>query len=148
MPLCLHKVMFNRPVVWQINFCSFWINELMKAACIIIKKNNYQSFLLNTVVYSGVYYHDTQKNIGDYDTSIYSQYAVYTVICIVQKCQFSSTYCMYAHFWLTDYFLPSRLWSKAWKCYFFQVDALQRYCQGRTSHVIHLVTNHSHFAQR
>jgi len=33
-------------------------------------------------------------------------------------------------------------------CYFFQVDALQRYCQGRTSHVIHFVTNHSHSAQR
>ncbi len=57
----------------------------MKAACIIIKKKWIISFLLNTVVLDGVYYRDTQKNIGDYDTSIYSQYAVYTVICIVQK---------------------------------------------------------------
>ncbi len=153
--------MFNGPVVWQIHFCSFWINELMKAVCIIIIKTKLLSefsFKYNGFRWSILSWHSKEHRRLWY-LCLYSQYDVYTVCMHKTYYSYCNMYCakdanflahivcMHIFDWLLIFF-QAELLSKAWKCYFFQVDALQRHCRGRTSHVIHLVTNHSHFAQR
>ncbi len=158
MPFSLFKVMFNGPVVWQIHFCCIWINELMKAVCIIIIQNNYQTFLLNTTVFrwSILSWHSKEHRRlwNQHLLTVWRIYCMHNtyysycnMYCAKDANVLAHIVCMHIFDWLLIFF-KDELLSKAWKCYFFQVDALQRHCRGRTSHVIHLVTNHSHFAQR